>query len=60
MLGFCARAKTYRIRVDAAELEDARWVSRRHLIDHPDDPALRVPPSGSIARRLVDDWLDEG
>ena len=60
MLGFRATARTTEIRIDPDELEDARWVSRRHLIERPDDPALRVPQGGSIARRLVEDWLAEG
>jgi len=60
MLGFRAAAATTEIRIDPGELEDARWVERRWLIEHPDDPGLRVPPGGSIARRLVEDWLAEG
>jgi NAD+ diphosphatase len=59
MLGFRARATTTEIRVDEHELEAARWVSRRWLIEHPDDPGLRLPPRGSISRRLVEEWLEE-
>jgi NAD+ diphosphatase len=59
MLGFRAAAATTDIMVDQRELEAARWVSRRWLLDHPGDPDLRLPPPGSISRALVEDWLRE-
>jgi NAD+ diphosphatase len=57
MLGFWAVAKTREIKVDGAELEDARWVSRDFLRNHKDDEHFRMPRKDSIARRLIEDWL---
>jgi NAD+ diphosphatase len=58
MLGFHARAVTTAIRVDPAELEDARWFDRAQLLVHgEDDDAFRLPRRDSIARRLIEDWI---
>lgn len=55
MLGFHARAALRRpVRLDG-ELEDARWFSVEELRAAP--PAL-LPQPHTIARRLVDAWLD--
>ena len=40
------------------ELEDARWFSRSELPDLLATKTVRLPPPMSIARRLIDDWLD--
>jgi NAD+ diphosphatase len=60
MLGFHAAAKTRDIRVDGAELEDARWFSRDWLRRTEDGPEFRKPRKDSIARRLLEDWLQQG
>jgi NAD+ diphosphatase len=60
MLGFHATARTRDIRIDGAELQDARWFSRRWLLDQPDGPDFRKPRKDSIARRLLEDWLHPG
>jgi NAD+ diphosphatase len=57
MLGFRATARSREIRIDGAELQDARWFGRRWLQNHEDGPDLRRPRKDSIARRLLDDWL---
>ena len=57
MLGFYAVAETSELRVDPAELEDARWFSRAFLLEHEDDDDFRLPRLDSIARRLIEDWL---
>ena len=57
MLGFHARARSTRIEVDHAELEDARWYERAWLLAHQDDDNFRLPRRDSIARRLLEDWL---
>ena len=57
MLGFRATARTRDIRIDGAELQDARWFSRRWLRDHEDGADFRRPRRDSIARRLLEDWL---
>jgi NAD+ diphosphatase len=56
MLGFHAEGLSDDIRLNDKELEDARWFSRDEL--HSDFP--RLPAHVSIARRLVDHWLNEG
>ena len=58
MLGFYAEAATSEITVDYGELEDARWFERGWLKSHADDDDFRLPRRDSIARRLVDDWLN--
>ncbi|MGH7115124.1 MAG: NAD(+) diphosphatase [Stellaceae bacterium] len=58
MLGFHAHALTSEIAIDFGELEDARWVERGWLLAHRDDDNFRLPRRDSIARRLVDDWLN--
>lgn len=60
MLGFSARAITAEIKLDERELESARWYSKEEMRNSPEDESFRLPRRDSIARRLVDDWLDEG
>jgi NAD+ diphosphatase len=55
MLGFTARALTDSIKRNDGELEDARWFTRKEL----ESGFPKLPPRLSIARRLVDDWLNE-
>jgi NAD+ diphosphatase len=57
MLGFHARARDREIRVDHAELQDARWFDRSFILTHQDDDEFRLPRRDSIARRLIEDWL---
>jgi len=54
MIGFLAQATSSEILLNDAELEDARWFTRDDL--RSDFPKL--PFRISIARRLVDHWLD--
>ena len=57
MLGFHAQALTTEITIDPGELRDARWFSAdemRHCADH----GFQLPRADSIARRLIEDWLD--
>ncbi|HWM94763.1 MAG TPA: NAD(+) diphosphatase [Thermoanaerobaculia bacterium] len=49
MIGFTARYAGGEVRMDPAEIEDARWFT-------PDDLPL-IPPKLSIARALIDDYL---
>jgi NAD+ diphosphatase len=58
MLGFRAEAVSETIRVQADELEDARWFERDLLRDEMRRP-VRLPGPDSIARFLVDEWLAE-
>lgn len=58
MLGFRARARLEPLRIDARELEDARWFHRRELLDEHHRP-VRLPAPDSIARYLIEEWLFE-
>jgi len=54
MLGFTAHAESSDIRLNDGELEDAQWFSRKELRSgYP-----KLPYRLSIARRLVEDWLN--
>jgi NAD+ diphosphatase len=57
MLGFYAEARTTELTIDYGELEDARWFTRDWLSSHSDDDSFRLPRLDSIARRLIEDWL---
>ena len=57
MLGFYAEALTEQITIQADELRDARWFSRAELRD-PDAGGFSLPRRDSIARRLIEDWMD--
>lgn len=58
MIGFSARALGSELRLDPAEIEDARWVSREVLADRSRWDGFTVPPSFAIARRLMQAWID--
>jgi NAD+ diphosphatase len=55
MLGFTAEAISEDIRLNDGELEDARWFTRKEMRSG----FPKLPFRLSIARRLVDGWLDE-
>jgi len=57
MLGFYAEAVTDAITIQADELRDARWFTRAELQD---PQGFGLPRRDSIARRLIEDWLDHG
>lgn len=59
MIGCRGEAKGREIRLDPAELEDARWVSREGVMAAlaGQDPAIRPARPGSIARFLIERWL---
>lgn len=52
MIGFRAEWVAGEIECDPAEIVDAQWYRR--------DALPPIPPRISIARRLIDAWLDEG
>ncbi len=58
MLGFNAKTETEEIRLDDKELEDARWFSREEIQKTILEKSLKLPPSISIAYRLIEDWFD--
>lgn len=54
MLGFTAESESRDIRLNDGELEDAQWFSRKELRSgYP-----KLPYRLSIARRLVEDWIN--
>ena len=54
MLGFTVEATSDVIVVDPAEVAEAGWYTREEVRDG----ILALPPTVSIARHLIDDWLD--
>lgn len=59
MLGFHALAATTDITVDGSEIVEARWFTREELRAALATGEVRLPPSVSISRRLIEHWLDE-
>ncbi len=60
MLGFRAEAPPGAVLdFDADELDDARWFTRAEIRD-PQSVGLIMPGADSIARRLIETWVDEG
>ncbi len=57
MLGFHAEALSTEITIDPHELEDARWFTRAEL-RAPETVGIALPRADSIARRLIEDWMD--
>ncbi len=57
MLGFHAEGLSEEITIDPAELRDARWFSREELRNHA-ALGFSLPRPDSIARRLIEDWLE--
>jgi NAD+ diphosphatase len=56
MLGYHARASAPDVQVDGEEIAEARWFSRDDLAAACADGSVRLPPSVSIARKLVERW----
>lgn len=56
MLGYHAWADDPRICVDGDEIVEARWFTREELATACGSGEVRLPPSVSIARRLVERW----
>jgi NAD+ diphosphatase len=58
MVGFTARlAGDPTIRLADAELAEARWFSREEVREH---MRVRLPPTVSIAHRIITDWVATG
>ena len=58
MLGFFAEAKSTKIKINKSEIEDVRWFTKEELLNFQDQNKY-LPRKISIARRLIDDWLNE-
>ncbi|GAB4394121.1 MAG: NAD(+) diphosphatase [Kiloniellaceae bacterium] len=59
MLGFHARAEDQPLRIAEHEIESAAWYSRDELKNSPENETFKLPRRDSIARRLIEDWLEE-
>jgi NAD+ diphosphatase len=51
MVGFTAEWESGDIRIDESEIADAQWFRA--------DQLPQIPPRLSIARKLIDAWVDE-
>lgn len=60
MVGFFAEADSRDIVLKDAELESARWFTRRELADAVAEGSLRLPYGYSISHALVKDWFERG
>lgn len=61
MIGFHARARTTAIRLEDDEIVEADWFTAEALQsagEWDSDAALRLPRHDSIARMLIEDWLE--
>ncbi len=56
MLGFHAKATDPTINVDGSEIVEAMWISRDELRAACEKGDVRLPPSISIARKLIERW----
>ena len=62
MIGCLAQAETTELRVDASELEDARWFSREEcaaMLEGRHAGRLTCPPPMAIAHLILRAWVEE-
>ena len=59
MIGFHAEGLSDAITIDPEELKDARWFTRDQ-VRNPTAHGFSLPRIDSIARRLIEDWLEAG
>ena len=61
MLGCYGEAETTEITVDPAELEDAKWVSRKEMRQAIDGlhPTMTAARKGAVAHFLLENWLTD-
>ncbi|HEX9065981.1 MAG TPA: NAD(+) diphosphatase [Streptosporangiaceae bacterium] len=60
MLGFRASSEGTAITVDGEEIAEARWYSRDDLRQVLESGVLKMPPSLSISRWLIETWYGSG
>ncbi len=58
MLGYYAEALTEEITLQADEMRDANWFTREDIANRK-SLGFNIPPHDSIARLLIDDWLNQ-
>jgi NAD+ diphosphatase len=60
MVGFHARYAGGEAAVHDGELEDVRWFSREEIRNAANGESdIKLPPPVAIARRLIDEWLED-
>ena len=59
MLGFTATAVSLDFRIDPGELEGGAWFTRDFLRRPHDPEVFHLPRPDSIARRLIEDWVND-
>lgn len=59
MLGFFAQAESRELNIDTKELESAAWFHRDELLNSPENEQFHLARRDSIARRLINDWLNK-
>jgi len=57
MLGYYAEGLSEEIILETTEMRDARWFTRADIANR-HELGFNLPPQDSIARRLIEDWLD--
>lgn len=58
MLGFFAKAVTEKITFHDGELEDAKWMTRKEIVEELKNKTLKNPTGFSIAYRLLETWFN--
>ena len=58
MVGYRATVDDPTLQLDNDEITDALWVTREDLPSLVNDGTVILPPNGSIARWLLDDWRE--
>ena len=56
MVGYTARVENPELRLDDDEIADAFWVTREELAAKVASGEVILPPAGSIARGMLEDW----
>lgn len=59
MVGFWAKAEEGALHLDQKEIESACWFTRAELLASPEDDSFKLPRRDSIARALIEEWLQQ-
>lgn len=58
MLGYMATASSTQIDLIDGELEEARWFTRKQMVEEIEAGTLKLPPEISISRHIIESWFD--
>ncbi len=59
MLGFHAKAVSFKIQPRDNELEHVKWFTRKEIIENFENKTLKFPPSISISFKLIEQWFNQ-